>query len=278
MKKLEIIKEDLEFNIEQIKKRAQDTKIIAMVKGNAYGLGLEQFSKLLIQHGITDLAVSCVEEALELKNLKFAARIFCLEATSLKEDLEKMLDKNIVITIGNAQSAQILNELAREKNIKAHVQIKIDTGFSRYGFLYNDKENVLETIKKSTNLFVDGVFTHLSCAYYSKGTQNDRLQLNRFLELKKYLIQNNINIPMYHIANSSAFLKYDDMLLDASRIGSAFLGRILVENKLNLRKIGILKSNIVDIKYLEKNTSIGYGKMHKLKRNSMIAIAPVRIF
>ena len=121
--------------INKIKERAKETKIIAVIKGNGYGLGLVEFANFLLKQGINNLAVSSVEEALELAKQGLDTNILCLEATSVEEEIKQLLDKNVVMTIGGAKSAQRLNELAKKQNKKAHVHLKIDTGFSRYGFL-----------------------------------------------------------------------------------------------------------------------------------------------
>lgn len=276
MKVLEIKTKDLENNIVKLQKRAGDKKIIAVVKGNGYGLGLENFVEILLEHGINYLAVSSVEEAIELADKKMNATILCLEATCIEEEIQLLLDKDVVVTIGNIDTAKKVNEIAKNMNKKAHVHLKIDTGFSRYGFLYTEKNEILNSIQSCTSILVDGIFSHFSSAYFEKEDYT-RLQYKRFLEIKSYLEDNNINIPMYHICNSSAFLKYDDMFMDAVRIGSAFLGRISVKNNIGLKKIGMLKSNVVEIKKLEKGVPVGYSNSEITKKSTVLAIVPVRI-
>ena len=275
MKLLEIKTNDLEYNIKKIKERANEAKIIAVIKGNGYGLGLKEFANFLVDHGINYLAVSSIEEAVELATMNLDATILCLEATSVKNEIEQLFEKNVVITIGDIESAKILNEIAKRENKKAHVHLKVDTGFSRYGFLYDNKEEILKTITESTSIFVEGIFSHFSYAY-SKDKNYTELQYKRFVDIKEFLEKNNINIPMYHICNSSAFLKYyDDMFLNAVRIGSAFLGRISVPNTIGLKKIGILKSNVVEIKEIKKGTAVGYSNSEVVKKDTKIAIVPV---
>ena len=274
MKVLEINKEDLEYNINLIKKRANETRIIAVVKGNGYGLGVKEFSKLLVKNGITDLAVSSVEEALELASLKLNARILCLEATACEEEIEKLITNNVIVSIGSTRCAETVETVATKINEKVHCHLAIDTGFSRYGFLASNKEEILNVIKKCKRIFFDGAFSHLSTAYF----QSDyyvRKQFFDFTSIKKYLESNGVKIPMYHICNSSAFLKYKDMYLDAVRIGSAFTGRTTVQNNIGLKKIGVLKSKVVEIKEIKEGTPVGYSNADVVKKDSKIAIIPV---
>lgn len=277
MKVLEIDSRDLEFNIDKIKQRAGSSMIIAVVKGNGYGLGLREFSNFLYNRGITHFAVSSVDEAIELSQILPEANVLCMEASCIKEDLEVLLDSGISITVGDYETAKSLNEIAKAKKVKAHVQLKIDTGFSRYGFSYKDKDAILKTINDNTSILVEGVFSHFSCAYFDKPDYT-KLQFERFMSVKECLESNNIKIELYHIANSSAFLKYQSMYLDAVRIGSAFLGRVSVKNTIGLKRIGMLKSNVVSIKNVEKGTPIGYSNSEVAKRNTMLAIVPVRLF
>lgn len=276
MKVLEIKNEDLENNIVRLQERAGDKRIIAVVKGNGYGLGFDRFIEILLEHGINYLAVSSVEEAIELADKKLDATVLCMEATSIESEIEQLLDKNVVVTVGNTETAKIVNRIAKNMNKKAYVHFKIDTGFSRYGFLYTDKSSILNAIQSCTSVLVEGIFSHFSSAYF-ENEDYTRVQYNRFLEIKKYLEENSINIPMYHICNSSAFLKYDDMFMDAVRIGSAFLGRISVKNNIGLKKIGMLKSNVVEIRKLEKGVPVGYSNSEITKRLTTLAIVPVRI-
>lgn len=274
MKVLEVDSKDLEFNVEKIKQRAGNSKIIAVVKGNGYGLGLREFTSFLIKHGISDFAVSSVDEAIELSQVCLDCNILCMEATCVESELEMLLESNVTITIGNADTARFLNQLAKEKKVKANVQLKIDTGFSRYGFDCDNKEAILRTIRENASLLVTGIYSHFACAY-SKKTEYTKLQFERFMSIKDFLEKNNIQISMYHIANSSAFLKYQSMYLDAVRIGSAFLGRVSVKNTVGLKRIGVLKSNVVSVKNIKNGTPIGYSNSEIAKRDTTLAIVPI---
>ena len=280
MKTLLINKNDLRHNINEIKKITKQVdmnyKIIAVVKGNGYGLDLIQYSKFLIENGISLLAVATVEEALKLSKENLEAEILMLSSTSIKEELEQLTANNITVTIGSENSAKILNEIASTgRKIKAH--IKIDTGFGRYGFLYTDCDKIVQIIKNlNSNIEIDGIFTHFSIAY-AKSDKWTNIQFERFMNVVKILEENNINIKLKHVCNSTAFLKYPQMRLNAARIGSAFVGRIDYNN-VGLIKIGKLETNITEVKNLPEKFNIGYLNTYKTKSQTKIAIAPIGYF
>ena len=183
------------------------------------------------------------------------------------------MQNNIIITIGSAESADIANDLAQKENIRAH--IKIDTGFGRYGFIYSDIRTIVETIENlDKNIKLEGMFSHFSLAYY-RNNKWTKEQFNRFIKLIEILKLNGINIEMLHICNSPAFINYPEMRLNAARIGSAFLGRVHAQNNIGLKKIGVLKAKITEIKDIPKGFNIGYLNSYKAKKHMKIAIVPV---
>ena len=112
MKALVVEKELLKHNIRKIKEIAEKTgrcednkplKLIAVVKGNGYGLGLIEYSKFLIENGINILAVSTVEEAIELRKKGIQKNILMLSATSIKREIELLIENDITLTIDSEE-------------------------------------------------------------------------------------------------------------------------------------------------------------------------------
>ena len=284
MKAVVINKEDLRYNIEKIKEYSEKNlpddngkkvKIIAVVKANGYGIGIVEYSKFLIDNGIDYLAVATIEEALKIRQAGITekeAKVLMLSSTAIKEDIEKLVENNIILTIGSKESAEEVEKVGQELNKTIHVHLKIDTGFGRYGFIYTDREEIIKTIKPLKNIKIEGTFTHFSNSYYDDNYT--KTQFNRFIDCIETLKMNDVETGMLHVCNTSAFIKFPNMHLNAVRIGSAFTGRISFTNSMGLRKIGYLKSNVAEIKELPKNFNIGYSNSYKTKRATKVAIIP----
>ena len=117
MNTLIIKKMDLIHNINVIKNEINPDEytIIGVVKGNGYGLGLEKYSNILIENGITFLAVASCEEALKLRRINESIDILNMSSTSIKDEIEEQVDNNIIITIGSKNCLEAVNEIALKR-------------------------------------------------------------------------------------------------------------------------------------------------------------------
>lgn len=133
MKKLEVKKEDLIYNLNLIKNKISGkTDIIAVVKANGMGLGIVEYSKFLEEQGIDFFAVACTEEAIMLRKAGIKKNILMMSEVIDSAELTELIQNDIILTIGNLDEKIQIENIAKKLNKKVNVHIKIDTGFARY--------------------------------------------------------------------------------------------------------------------------------------------------
>ncbi len=156
-----IKKSDLQKNISIIKKLAAENRsgkdkqcqIIAVVKGNGYGLGLIEYARFLTENGIDFLAVATVDEAVRLRKAGISVKILMMSSTAIEEEVEALVQNDIIITIGSKEEVNAANKAALKLNKKVEAHLAMDTGFGRYGFVYVEKEKMAAALKELLSFF-----------------------------------------------------------------------------------------------------------------------------
>ena len=287
MNQVVIEEKKLQHNINIIKEKVKDItddkgnplKIIAVLKGNAYGMGAEILANKLLDNNIDFFAVTELKEALDLREKGFKNDILVLNSTCVKEDILKIIENDLISTVGSLEAIKFLNSEASIQNKIARCHLKIDTGFCRFGFsgdeIVSDSSELLGQLQKvleeSKNIKLEGTYSHFAESY-ANDDKTTRKQLDNFLEAVASLKNVNVEPGMLHICNSSAFFKYKEMYLNAVRIGSAFAGRLQISNTTGLQRLGYLESQVCEIRNLKKGDKIGYSGTCELKKDSKVAI------
>jgi len=270
MKNLLIKSNDIIHNLDIVSDFCGESQIIAVLKGNGYGLGIVELAYLLEENGVTLFAVSELSEARTLRKAGFEGDILLLSSTSNMLDVGEIAKLNIIATVGSVRSAKVLNDT----NIPIRAHIKIDTGFGRFGFAPSEINSIADTLKTFKNISYEGVFSHFSNSF-GKDDKSVRAQFDLFMQGVDSLNKSGINPKIRHICNSCGALRFDFARLDAVRIGSALLGRLPIANVYGLKRVAHLQCEITEIKTIPAKHIVGYADTFKTKNETLIAVVPV---
>jgi len=274
----EVNLDNLAHNMREIRKISKSKDIIAVIKADGYGHGALDIAPTLLENGATKIAVAVLNEAIELRRGGIKAPIIILGFTP-PSLIDMLLRYDIEQTVYSYELAKEISNMAQKKNKKAKIHIALDTGMGRIGFLPNDEsiEDVYK-ISKLPNIIIEGLYSHFSTADEEDKTYTE-LQLKKFNEFYDKLIKKGIKINIRHIANSAAIIDLPKSHFEAVRPGIILYGYYPSEEvsreKINLKPVMSLKTNIVHIKKLPAGEYIGYGRKFKTNRESIIATLPV---
>ncbi|KHD37734.1 alanine racemase [Clostridium acetobutylicum] len=274
----EIDLDNIAYNMQQIRRCSKSDEIIGVVKADAYGHGAVDVAPVLLENGANRLAVAVISEAVELRKSGIQCPIMILGYTPLSL-VDSIIKYSIEQTVFSYDYAEKLSEAARQKNITLRIHIALDTGMGRIGFLPTE-ESVWEVYKisKLSNIIIEGIFSHFS-------TSDETNKEYTYAQLKKFdwfyneLKKKNIKINIRHIGNSAAIMELPETHFEATRPGIILYGYYpsneVDKNKLNLKPIMTLKTNVVHIKKMMPGEYVSYGRKFKCERESIIATLPV---
>jgi alanine racemase len=256
-------------------KRAE---IMGAVKADAYGHGVVETVRTMLDNGVTRLAVSMLDEAIQLRNLGITVPILILSYTDPVR-AEEIIANEVTQTVFSHDLAGALSEAAVRlgRNVKIHV--KVDTGMTRLGFMpgYSAVKNIIE-ISRLPNIIIEGLFTHFASADESdKGYT--LMQFEKFMSICSELGRVGVHIPVKHVCNSAGIIEFPEMHLDMVRPGIILYGlypsREVDSGRINLKPAMTLKANVILVKDVEQETCISYGRTFKTSRPSRIATIPI---
>ena len=219
-----------------------------------------------------------ISEALEIRDNKITAPVMILGFTPLYLG-EELINNNIEQTVYDLDYAKELSKIALTLNKKAKIHIAIDTGMGRIGFLPNEKsiDNITE-ICSLEGIEVIGIFTHFSTSD-EKDKEYSHEQFTKMLSVMDTLKKRGIDIPLKHVANSGAIIDLPDTYLDAVRAGIILYGYYpsdeIDKNNLALKPALTLKATITNVKTLEKDMYVSYGRTFKTSNETIVATIPV---
>lgn len=251
------------------------TKMMAMVKANAYGLGSYEISEFLQHHHIDYLGVAFVDEGVELRKKGITVPIVVMNPE--QHSYETVIKYNLEPEIYSFRVLELFYEALQksgyDKNYPIH--IKLETGMHRLGFKDFELDQLSQILNK-TSLKVQSIFSHLSSSDIPTEKEFTLHQLETFEKNSSYLIEKLGYTPIRHILNSSGITSYTNHQYNMVRIGIGMLGESPNSDiQKQLHSVVSFKTVISQISLVENGESVGYSRRFKPNHPTKIATIPV---
>ena len=249
------------------------TKLLVLVKANAYGHGGVEFASMMQRAGADYLAVAYPVEGLELRRNGISLPILVLTAGT--DFYPEIIDTRMEPSIPNLYSLKKLVAILRERGIKDYpIHIKLDTGMHRLGFMTDELPELVEFLKNTPEVKVKAVFSHLCVAEDPAEDDFTLGQIHLFRDNVNYIADGIGYMPMLHILNSAGIERFSQYQFDMVRLGIGIYGISALPDK-KLAPVASLKCKVLQVKTLGPNDTIGYGRWGHAKEGTVIATIPV---
>ena len=251
------------------------TRMMAMVKANAYGLGSYEISEFLQHHHIDYLGVAFADEGVELRKKGITTPIIVMNPE--QHSYNTIIEYNLEPEIYSFRVLELFYEALQKSGSdkKYPIHIKLETGMHRLGFKDFELDQLGETLSNK-NLKVQSIFSHLSSSDMPEEKEFTLKQLDIFEKNSTCLIGKLGYSPLRHILNSSGITSYTNHQYDMVRIGIGMLGESPdSEIQKQLQSVVSFKTVISQISIVENGESVGYSRRYKPDHAAKIATIPV---
>lgn len=253
----------------------ESTKLLVLVKANAYGHGAVEFASLMEDAGADYLAVAYPVEGVELRQGGIKSPIMVLTAGT--DSFEEMINYGLEPGIPNLCTLKALCKVLEKREINNFpIHIKLDTGMHRLGFITEEIDELIDFLSKSERVKVKSLYSHLAA---SDDPQHDEFTVSQAELFKTNADRLSDTLgyrPMYHILNSAGIERFPQYQFDMVRLGIGIYGVSALEG-VHLAPAASFKCKILQIKSLkEGDGTIGYGRHGKIaSEGTVIATIPV---
>ena len=259
-------------------------KLCCVVKADGYGHGAVEICKLYHELGVDFLAVSNLDEALELRRADITEPILILGYTPANR-CRGLAKEDIRQAVYSLDYARELSEECEKNGVEVKAHIKVDTGMSRIGFFCqefprdNDSIEEIKEACKLPHIIPEGIFMHFAVADDGeRGEEYTKKQYENFIHTVDEVEKAGVHFEIRHCSNSGAIIDYPTMRLDMVRAGIILYGYApsdVMRHQLNLKPAFRLKTLISHIKTVKAGTTVSYGRTFTAERDMRIATVPV---
>ena len=273
---VEVNLSNLDYNIKQIKEKANGRELIGVIKADAYGHGSVKCAEVLRKNEVKTFAIATLQEAITLREAGAKEEIICLGLTpDMYADV--IVEHDLTPVVCDSSNAKAISDAAVAAGKIVSGLIAVDTGMGRIGYLADDTDFAVEDVRKIAALpgfKIKGMFSHMSTADAADKTYSheQEAKYNAFYEA---LTKANIKIPFRTLANSASIMELPEIYFDAVRPGIILYGCYPSDEveraQLSIKPVMSVKANIVHLKDVPANFSVGYGRKYISTKPARIA-------
>ncbi len=244
---------------------------MAVVKADAYGHGIEKTAKTLENLNVKFLGVATVEEGIYLRMKGIRSRILILGSIFPFDNFKEVIRYGLTPTIASIGGIKALSEYAERYGASIPFHLKVDTGMARIGVSPATAAYLFKTLNTYKNIYLEGIYTHLA-----DGEKKDEFTESQFVKFDR--VAKKTTASYIHISASVSILKHKRRCYNLVRPGLLIYGLLPFENAdkiLDIKPVMSVKTRIVFLKSVGKDTSVSYGRTYFTKKTSKIATIPI---
>jgi len=256
-------------------------RLLALVKGNAYGHGLRESARVLLAAGVNVLGVEAIDEAVALRSTGITAPILIVGPIPAA-NVSFLHSHQLIPLLVSPEQVQTVGAYTQQCSCALEAHLKFDTGMHRQGIMPDELPSLLDLLATYPGLRISGVATHLAHADEAGQPEWTWRQLERFREIVAALAAVGIQTPIRHMANSAAMLLWPETHLDMVRVGIALYGfwpgeavRGAGMEKATLHPVMTWKTRVAAVKDVRRGCEVGYNGSYITRRDARIAVLPI---
>lgn len=280
---IEISRTAFEHNFYAFQKFVAPSRVMTVVKANAYGHGLQPTVKILEKLAVPWYGVDNVDEALVIRRLGVKRPILILGYTPVMR-VADAVRHDVSFVVYNLETVRAAMR-ASSKRHPARIHLKLETGLTRQGITSDELASFVALINSASNVKVEGVSMHFANIEDTKNSAYAQLQLARFNDMLAWLKQRGIDPPERHTACSAAALLFPETRFSLIRLGISLYGlwssdkveeqAVAARLKIKLQPALTWKTVVAQVKRVAKGEPVSYGLTERLERDSLIAVLPI---
>lgn len=248
------------------------SRLIAVLKANAYGHGAVELAKRLDANRVAMIATALLEESLELRRAGITLPLLVLGPVS-ESQVREAVDHDITLGIPGPEELELACNVAKERDVR--VQLKLDSGMGRMGIVESELARAIELVRAAPRLQIDAIYTHFAKADAIDDPFTTE-QIARFRAMVATLKEAGVDAPLHHLSNSAGTMRGLIEPGDYVRVGLTLYGAEPLEGAVSkLEPVMRWRTAVARLKELPAGHAVGYGATFTTKRPSRIATLPV---